>query len=91
MDLDVVIGTAWMGFGSDVGGGGDVCVEGGSLGADGFMSVFADGVGESEGEGQSHLSFFSLPTPIERLRLSIGKGNTMVELCSVEMALSVCR
>lgn len=35
--------------------------------------------------------FFSFPTPIERDRLSMGKGNTMVELCSVEMALRVCR
>ena len=26
-----------------------------------------------------------------RLSVSIGKGNTMVELCSVEIALSVCK
>ena len=26
-----------------------------------------------------------------RLSVSIGKGNTMVELCSVDIALSVCK
>ena len=35
--------------------------------------------------------FFSFPTPMDKERLSMGKGNTMVELCSVEMAFSVCK
>ena len=35
--------------------------------------------------------FFSFPTPMDKERLSMGKGNTMVELCSVEMALRVCK
>ena len=47
-------------------------------------------VGADDGDSD-HLSFFSLPTPMESDRLSMGNGNTMVELCSVEMALSVWR
>jgi len=48
-------------------------------------------VGAADDGGEDHLSFFSFPTPMDRLRLSMGNGNTMVELCSVEMAFSVCK
>ncbi len=51
-----------------------------------FLMLVAADDGDSD-----HLSFFSLPTPMDRDRLSMGKGNTMVELCSVEIAFSVCR
>ncbi len=48
-------------------------------------------IGGAADDDSDHLSFFSLPTPMDRERLSMGKGNTMVELCSVEMAFSVWR
>ena len=46
--------------------------------------------GASDDESSDHFSFLSFPT-MDSESESIGKGKTMVELCSVEMALSVCR
>ena len=46
--------------------------------------------GASDDESSDHFSFLSFPT-MESESESMGKGKTMVELCSVEMALSVCR
>ena len=46
--------------------------------------------GASDDESSDHFSFLSFPT-MDSESESMGKGKTMVELCSVEMALSVCR
>ncbi len=89
-------GSSWMsgcdtscGGGTDGGLGGDVVLMagGGARGRCGIGSV--DAVDDADSD---HFSFFfSRFMPMESDSVSMGNGNTMVELCSVEMALSVCR
>lgn len=97
---DVFGGVANFGGVTDIGGvdafGGvvDFGGVGGFGGCGGAVGLIINGgvVVVSAGDvGSDHFSFFSFPTPMESERESIGKGNTMVELCSVEMALSVWR
>ncbi len=77
-------GSAASGFLVVPGGEGDECMRA-------FFSSWCLRVVAADDGDSDHLSFFSFPTPMERERESIGNGNTMVELCSVEMALSVWR
>jgi hypothetical protein len=45
----------------------------------------------SDDVDSDHLSFLSWTFPCPNESVSMGNGKTMVELCSVEMELSVCR